>query len=500
MSQELTRRAWLARSGALLLAPSALPLVSLPARAADTSGYKALVCVFLHGGNDAYNTLLATDASSWQAYEAARLSGSNPVALAAPGTPAQAGATSLHARLGGVLPIEPLTALPGRSLALHPSLGAVRELFQARRLALVGNVGALTAPLSKAQWLAGTGRWPAHLQSHNDQQGFWQSLGGEGSGPGWGGRFVDAALAGNRQAIFSSISVHGRAAWSTGRQALPYQMAPAGPVAIGAENGRLLGSTAAQQALLAVALGGRGSHVLETDLATVTRRSVEAQRALSAALPALGAGPWSSSGVTSPAADPLLRYTTPDGGAVLANPLAMELQGVARVIAARSALGAARQVFFVGLGGWDTHDDQPVRHARLLAQLGHALAYFDRTLQAMGVDGQVTTFTASDFGRSLASNGDGSDHGWGGHHFVMGGAVRGGEFYGRLPTYARADAQGGFDSPDLLQGGMMLPAVGVASYAATLGRWFGLSDAELLAALPVLSAWTASERQLGFMS
>ena len=123
-------------------------------------------------------------------------------------------------------------------------------------------MGALTAPLSKAQWTAGTGRWPAHLQSHNDQQGFWQSLGDEGSGPGWGGRFVDTALAANGQPAFSSISVHGRAAWSTGRQALPYQMAPAGPVAIGAENGRLLGSTAAQQALLAVALGGRGSHVL----------------------------------------------------------------------------------------------------------------------------------------------------------------------------------------------------------------------------------------------
>jgi uncharacterized protein (DUF1501 family) len=156
-------------------------------------------------------------------------------------------------------------------------------------------------------------------------------------------------------------------------------------------------------------------------------------------------------------------------------------------------------VFFVSLSGWDTHDNQPARHARLLAQLSHALSYFDRTLVQMGADQAVTTFTASDFGRSFVSNGNGTDHGWGGHHFVMGGAVRGGEVYGSLPTYGLARGKDDFDSPDQIQRGALLPSTGLPTYAATLGRWFGLSDSEQLAILPALANWPGTARRLGVL-
>ena len=162
------------------------------------------------------------------------------------------------------------------------------------------------------------------------------------------------------------------------------------------------------------------------------------------------------------------------------------------MIAARSALGMARQVFFVGIPGWDTHDAQQSRHARLLAQLAHALSYFDRTTQAMGVDDFVTTFTASDFGRTGTANADGSDHGWGSMHFVLGGAVQGGRFYGTPPVVAD-------NGPDDVGQARLLPTLAVDQLAAALGRWMGLSDSQLLEVLPDLKNWNASQRVPGVM-
>lgn len=501
MSPSLSRRAWLRQAALYTASPMALNLLAMQqAAAASTSSYKALVCVFLFGGNDACNTVLPLDAASWAAYEAARGGGSDPVALAAPGTPARPGAASVNARLGGVLPLEPVTALPGgRQMALHPVLGTVRDLFAARRLAVVSNVGALSQPLTKADWTAGRGSRPGRLFSHNDQQAYWQSFGNEGSTQGWGGAFAARAGASNTHPGLAAIGVNGSAVWTSVAGLPGGQIAGTGPVRLGGAGETLLGSAATRQALLAVAGRQRGNGVLEGDLAALTQRSVSSEALLSAALPGLAAGPWSSAGAKTQAADPLLQCTDPLSGTAAFNPLAGQLQAVARVIAARSALGMGRQVFFVSLSGWDTHDDQPSRHARLLAQLSHGLGYFDRTLSQMGVDQSVTTFTASDFGRSFVSNGDGTDHGWGGHHFVMGGAVRGGELYGSLPTYGPALGNGEFDSTDQIQRGALLPSTGLASYAATLGRWFGLSDSELLALLPALGNWPTTARRLAFL-
>ena len=175
----------------------------------------------------------------------------------------------------------------------------------------------------------------------------------------------------------------------------------------------------------------------------------------------------------------------------------MQLQTVARMISARSSLGMTRQVFFVTLAGFDTHNSQARTHASLLARLSHGLTYLDNTLGAMGVSQNVTAFTASDFGRSLTSNGDGTDHGWGGHHLVLGGAVKGGDVYGTFPRYSTSDANGVFGGADQLANGVLLPRYSVDQYGATLAQWFGLSASEAADVFPNLGRF--GEPNLGFM-
>lgn len=469
-----------------------------PAAAANTSGYKALVCLFLTGGNDAYNTLLATDSASWTAYNAARATSYEGIALAAPGTPPNLSGTYLHAKLGGVLPINPLNA-QGRTLAVHPVLTGVRDLFAAQRLAFVSNIGPLSGPTTKAGYLAGTAPRPPKLFSHNDQQSVWQAFSTEGTTRGWGGMMADRVLAGNTRSMFTSISLSGSAVWLSGQTARQYQLAPTGAIRIGGSGGTLFGSATVHQKMVALMRSARNDSVAEREHAAVVGRSIDAEALLTSALPGAGSGPWGTGGLPAGQIDPLLQYKDPETGLMTLNPAAQQLQAVARMIAARSTLGMSRQVFFVGIPGFDTHDTQQGRHTRLMAQLNHALAYFDSVTTKMGVDDFVTTFTASDFGRTFASNGDGCDHGWGGHHIVMGGAVRGGDIYGKLPVYGTSDGKGGFTSDDQLNAGALLPTTSVEAYASTLGKWFGLTDSELLAVLPGLSGWNLSQRNLGFM-
>jgi uncharacterized protein (DUF1501 family) len=201
--------------------------------------------------------------------------------------------------------------------------------------------------------------------------------------------------------------------------------------------------------------------------------------------------------------DPKLQYINPTNGANTFNSLAQQLQMVARMIDAsrNTDIGARRQVFFVSMGGFDTHDQQNANHAQLMARLAHAMRYFDNALEAIGERNNVTTFTASDFGRTFTSNGDGTDHGWGAHHFVMGGAVRGGDLYGTFPVYGTKNVNNNnFDSsPDQIGNGSLLPTTSVDQLGATLGRWFGLSDGQLQDIFPNLNQWNASQRNLGFM-
>ncbi len=425
--------------------------------------------------------------------------GPDPLALQPAGAPKQKTSPSYNARLGGVLPIAPRNP-QGRTYALHPQLAAVQALFASGRVAVVSNVGTLVGPTSKAAYLANAVPLPPKLFSHNDQASVWQSFGPEGTAVGWGGAMADLRASANTQAIFSSISTNGSAVWSDGRNVQPYQLGLQGPIAIGnnTPGNTLFTSAAAQAALLQMMRTTREDQVAEAEHAAVVGRSVDANNVLSPAMPIANMLPWGTPNLPPGAIDPLLTYIAPDSGQATLNPITAQLQPIARMIAARAALGMGRQVFFVGVDGWDTHDTQNIRHADLLAQLAQAMSYWDNVTRTMGVDGNVTTFTASDFGRSFASNDDGTDHGWGSHHFVMGGAVKGGDLYGTFPAYGAADGVGGFTSPDQLTDGVLLPSTSVEQYAATLGRWFGLSDAELAQVLPNLANW--SVKDLGFMA
>jgi uncharacterized protein (DUF1501 family) len=485
--------------------PLALNLAAVGAAAAQTaSGYKALVCLYLGGGNDTFNTLLATDTASWSAYTGVRQLGSDPIALRAPGTAPVAGAAAGSPdRLGGVLPLNPLTALPGgRSLALHPLLGSMATMFNVdRRLAVVSNVGPLLVPTTKAQVAQPAHPKPPKLFSHNDQSSTWLSGGTEGSVRGWGGRLADRMLSANQRAIFTAVSSAGTSVWLAGEQVRPYAVGTSGATRMGIDtSGRIFGSADVGAALQRIATTGTG-HVLRADHAAVSRRSIEAEADLRALLPAANTAPYGTPGITG--ADPLLQYDNPLTGGRSSNGLAVQLQIVARMIGAASALGTRRQVFYVNLGGFDTHDNQNRNHADLMARLAHGLKYFDDVLGALGLRDAVTTFTASDFGRTFTSNGDGTDHGWGAHHFVMGGAVRGGQVYGQIPVLAAKNANNNnFDgSPDQLGNGALLPSTSVDQYAATMARWFGATETDLTGSasslFPRLSGF--GSRDLGFM-
>jgi uncharacterized protein (DUF1501 family) len=454
-------------------APFALNLLTMGAASAQTaSDYKAIVCLFLAGGNDHANTVLATDPTSWNTYQSVRTTAdAASIALPAAGT------------TGGVLPIVPTSAQAGREFALHPSLGPLKELFDAGRAAIVANVGTLVAPTTLAQYKARTAPLPPKLFSHNDQQSLWQSYKPEGASFGWGGRMGDLMASMNGNSTFTSVSASGNAVFLTGKTINQYQVSAAGAVPIGGLSGSLFGSTAGGNTLSSIITGGN-ANLFEKEHAAIVKRSIDAQVVLAGAM--LPAG---TTGVANPT-----QYTNPNTGALANNSLATQLQTVARVIGGRSGLGARRQVFFVSMGGFDTHDFQRNNQADLMAKLAHALSYFDTTLSALGgtdMRNSVTLFTASDFGRTFSSNGDGTDHGWGAHHFVVGGAVKGKDIYGTFPVTALGHAED-------VGSGSLLPAISVDQYGGTLARWFGLNDSQIADVFPNIANFT--NRNLGFMT
>ncbi len=459
------RRAFLRRLGQLGLAGTAAPwainLAAMGEAAAfSADGYKALVCVFLYGGNDNGNTLIPYDSASHAEYATARQS----LAIA-------------HASLAGTaLTGQGLPA--GREYALAPQLAPLKPLFDAKKLALQLNVGPLRVPTTLAQYQARTVPLPPKLFSHNDQQSVWQSSAAEGAVKGWGGRLGDLALAGNGgSALFTCMSVTGNAVFLSGEHALAYQIGAGGAVAIKGvtQDDGMYGAQACREALRTLITQPR-AQVLESEFNRITARSLDSHATLAGAL----AGSTGQFDTVLPDLVDGRRRT-----------LNQQLKMVARLIAARGQLGPKRQVFLVSLGGFDTHDNLMDRHPALLTELGGALSGFQQALESIGVGPQVTTFTASDFGRTLVSNGDGSDHGWGSHHMVLGGAVRGGAFYGQAP-------QAVLKGPEDVGQGRLLPSTAVDQYAATLARWFGVSDTELPLVAPAIAQF--GTRDLGFLS
>jgi uncharacterized protein (DUF1501 family) len=474
-----SRRQFL-RSASLLgtaAASGALSPLLWPAKSfAAVSDYKALVCLFLYGGNDNANTLVPVADPEYQAYLAQR-----------------GGA----AGSGGVgVPLSRLqdTKLAGSSLALNPGFKRVASLYNAstNNVAVLQNVGTLIEPTVKgakdALLSAATGGpalLPPKLRSHNDQQAFWQSFGAEGTSIGWGGLFGDAFLtdgSNTTNVIFSNVSAAGSALFINGARTFGYQVSTQGAVAFNAlkTTGSVFGlnNTDARSTLARLLEDSGSPRIFERDLNALRKRSVDADSSLTAALTTVGDTAAASS------------FTTPLGA---------QLRMILRMVRAGKVLGLKRQVFFVSLGGFDMHDGLITYNAEgvpgastqeaLLGVVDGALADFYSECKNAGVGDQVTAFTASDFGRTYNPNNDGSDHGWGSHHLVLGGAVKGG-LYGTLPKPDPLD-------PAWMSRGVFIPSTSTQQLAWTLGEWFNVDATSLGKALPGIENFT--NRSLGFM-
>ena len=479
-----SRRAFLRRSGQLALSGTALPfalnLAAIGEAAAfNATDYKALVCVFLYGGNDYANTVVTYDDPSYNIYSTIRGGGAGQTA---------GGIALAKSALTPTL-LNPTTALPGaRQYALHPSMTGLASLFNLGHAAVQLNVGPLVVPLTRTQYnSADRSTWPLppKLFSHNDQQSIWQSSSPEGSTIGWGGNLGDLALGGNSNSLFTCISVTGNAVFLSGDSALQYQVSTGGAVAINSVKSNVYGSAAVKAAMATLVQQSR-TNLLENEYNRVTTRAVTAESQVTSAL------------ASYPAAN------APFSTFPASNPLADQLKMVARLIAARSALGATRQVFMVSIGGFDLHDNLISQHPTLLGRVSDAMTAFYNATAALGVADKVTAFTASDFGRTLASNGDGADHGWGSHHLMVGGAVKGAAFYGTPPPVSVGNTAAPEDQWHVGQG-RLLPSTSVDQYAAALARWFGVADSELAGILPNLGHFGAAAGRpdypgdLGFM-
>jgi uncharacterized protein (DUF1501 family) len=444
---------------------------------AKGSDYKALVCVFLDGGNDNLNTVIPCDPVTHAAYAAARPGLALPLGALGPGTRLQ--------------PITP--ASNGRQYALHPDLPELRAMFQDGDCAIVANVGPLLEPTTRAQYQERSVALPPQLFSHSDQQVFWQTSRPDQTRKlGWAGRIADLLQSGNsNQQLSMSLSLSGQNVFQTGLTVQPYSIGEAGPEQ---RHGYYGAYNAERRAAIDALLGASHPHLLQRAFAGVQRRSIDLYEQVSTALAA-------TPPLSTPA--PALPPGYEGGGRVFGR-LIQQLRLVGRLIAARDLLGQQRrQVFFVSMGGFDFHDRLLVDQANNLRALSLGLRMFRDILLELGVDSQVTTFTASDFGRTMSSNGDGSDHGWGGEHFVLGGAVNGRDIYGEMPQLLAG-------GPDDAGWGQIIPKLAVDQYAATLARWFGVSEAQIDLLLPALDAtsprfgaatggFIGSYRDLGFM-
>jgi uncharacterized protein (DUF1501 family) len=451
------RRAFLRTVGALSATglASRLDLVNFiaDAKAQAATDYKALVCVFMFGGNDGNNTLIPMDAAGYGQYAAAR-----PVS------------SGINLPQASLLPIQPQNL--GTPYGLHPQLPELQALFAQRKMAILANVGTLLQPTTQAQYDAGLR--PLSLYSHADQQAQWQSsISSAAAGTGWGGRTADKVAPYNAATGFPVVtSLGGTVLFTTGVSTAPLTIPVTGSFALSGFGGSAVANarlTAVQQLL------AQGSAN-----AFVTGANAIGSQALQ----------------LSATVNPILTSTNSTIAPIFADQktaTASQLYQVAKMIEARAATGARRQIFFVGLGSFDTHGDQINRQQNLFAELSPALkAFYDATV-ALGVSAQVTTFTLSDFGRTFQpASGGGTDHAWGNHHFIIGDSVNGGSMYGQYPQLILGGPS------DAEAEGRWLPTTSVDQYGATLARWLGVGAEDLGTVFPNLAKFPSSD--LAFMS
>ncbi len=448
----LNRRDFLKTSGAatLFAATPGLAYSQVVGGLGPFPDYRALVCVFLFGGNDSFNMLVPNTTAEYNAYAASR--------------------QNLALLQNDLLPITPASS-SGADFGLHPAMGAVQGLFQSGEAAFVTNVGPLIQPTTRDEIFNDAAVLPPQLFSHNDQQDQWTSLRGNvPSKTGWAGRMADLMRTGVAdQQMSTNASLFGTNLFQSADETVAYVMGPGGPIqfeGFSTTPGDILNE---QRLAFLRVLDAQYDTIYERGYRDVQRRAIDAADRVSSALENA----------------PVFNTPFPQ------SQLGTQLQTVARLIAVRDELQMQRQIFFVAAGGFDSHDDQNQNQPGLLGGISDAIGAFHTAVRdELAIPDNVTTFTQSDFGRTLTSNGDGTDHAWGGNQLVVGGAVNGGDLYGDYPSLA-------LNGPEDVGGGRFIPSTSADQYAATLAKWFGIPDTDLDVVAPNLINF--AQRDLGFM-
>ncbi len=463
-TKQWNRRNFLRAACSTALAGSCLGTIGALQRAQAAASlnaggdYKALVCVFLFGGADSYNMLLpripgtGNPATDYNIYSQSRTSMAVGYQEDMNGNPTGYDPSSI-------------LSLNGTNMGLHPNMTGLRALYNSGNLAAIANTGTLVEPVSKAQWQAGSVALPPQLFSHSDQSNQWQLTHANSNlSEGWLGHAADLLSSANSSPLSMNISVIGNNLIQVGQSVVPYSIDTDGPIGLDTGDDPQGNKRAVIEALLSTS-----SELFPQELGIVKQRAINNYDLIADELEAL-----------SP-----LTTAFP-----INNNLSAQLSIVADMIRIRGALGMSRQTFVVALNGWDTHDNQTTDLPALIQRVDEALsAFYDASVE-IGVENEVTTFTTTEFSRTLNSNGNGTDHGWGGHQFAMGGAVNGGSIFGNLPDLT-------LEGPDDTGNGRIIPSQSVDQYAATLATWLGVSGADINTVFPNLGNFSSND--LGFM-
>ncbi len=433
------------------LALGANPMLTL-ARAAETdfaasSDYRALVCIFLQGGSDGFSLFVPTASGEYQDYANSR--------------------KALAVDRSNLLD---LSTQSGPQIGVHSAAAPLQSLFNDGKLSMLSNVGNLIEPTTIQQYKDKTVSLPAQLFSHSDQEIQWQQLQGQlSSRNGWGA-LASSYLQGQQQRDYlTSVSLSGSNYWQSSETLRPLSIQSEGVIDYAGMGDLSSDWQAPRREIFTQLLRQKHSHVLTSAYTDLQQRAYS---------------------ITTDLGDALTAAPNFIASKPLENELADQLEMVAQLISLRETLGMTRQIFFVRMKGWDVHDSQSRDLPGLFTQLAESMQFFQTTMEEIGLAESVMAFTASDFGRTLSGNGDGTDHGWGNHHMIMGGGVAGSEIYGSIPRMS-------LDGPDSVRNGRVVPAWSATQYSATLLRWLGLSDEMLDQVLPDLVNF--EQRDLGFV-
>ncbi|MEM9887652.1 MAG: DUF1501 domain-containing protein [Bacteroidota bacterium] len=417
--------------------------------------YKALVCVLLNGGNDSFNMVIPRNTASYNEYAASRSNQAIP--------------------REDILPINPVST-DGREFGFHPAMQGLQAIFEQGDLAVVSNVGTLLEPVSKTDVLNNASNIPLGLLSHKDQVMHWQTAvpQSRSASAGWGGKVADIIKSQNtNDAVSMNVSLSGNNIFQRGNEVVEYAINNDGSVSIYGFNGsHPFLQTMTQD--VSDMMNKQYEDIFKDAYKGVLSRSVNSNEVFNAAIANIANVP--------------LNFTTE-------NPLSQDLRMIAQTIAAREDLGAKRQIFFVELGGFDNHDELLNNHELLMTTVDQALSEFYAATKALGVCECVTTFTISDFARTLTSNGNGTDHGWGGNALVMGGAVNGRAMYGEYPILS-------LNTNIEVGGGILIPTTSADEYFAEICLWFGISPNDLSLILPNIGNFydvASNQAPIGFM-